>query len=177
MNYKDTLPNSFTQSEYDLLTKYISKERILLEYGSGISTLKLSDQVKYLHSIEHDINWFNIITTEISKNNIQNVSLHLVEPDRKDSEYSYHTYDAEILNGSLGFKLFNKYINYQKDFEFDDIFIDGRARLHCADISYHFLKSDSVLIFHDFERTYYHNILYKFDILEQADKLVVLKKK
>ena len=43
MNYKKELPNSFTKNEYALLTKNLSKDKVLLEYGSGVSPLKLAE--------------------------------------------------------------------------------------------------------------------------------------
>lgn len=51
--------------EIDLIKKYLDKDSIVLEYGSGGSTLHFSKYVKEYHSIEHDFSWFSKIKSEI----------------------------------------------------------------------------------------------------------------
>lgn len=177
MDLKNQIPLSFTQNEFNLLISHLDKDRVLLEYGCGISAITFSSRVKYLHSIEHDRKWFNKIKNKAEECKINNLSLYLVEPDIKDHHLAKSEIDSEFVNTKYGFKVFNTYINFQKNINFDDIFIDGRARLFCAEIAYFLLNNDGLIFFHDFgNRLYYHPCLRKFKIIDSADSLFILKK-
>ncbi len=49
------------QKEVELIEKYLNKDTIMLEWGSGGSTLYFSKKVKTLYSIEHDKTYYNKI--------------------------------------------------------------------------------------------------------------------
>ena len=51
-----------------MIEKYLSPETIMLEYGSGGSTLYFSKFVKEYYSIEHDKKWYDEIKIKISDN-------------------------------------------------------------------------------------------------------------
>lgn len=172
---KNKLPLNFTEKEYKCLIKYASRDKILLEYGSGISTVILSDFYKHVFSIEHHKTWYNELVEEVKK--INNVNLFLVEPNNKNHVLAYNGVDVEEINTEVGEYLFKDYINFCDNFLFNNVFIDGRARKYCAIKILEKLNSDSLVFFHDFERTYYHDILEFYDKVEFVDKLCVLAKK
>ncbi len=177
MSLDEELLFGFTKKEYDLLLSHLNKNKVLLEYGCGLSTLKLSNHVEHLHSIEHAEEWYLKIKNELRLRNIKNVSLNLIEPNIKSHEYSYFWYDCQQLNEPIGLEILNDYINFQKNIKFDDIFIDGRSRLFCADVAFDLLQNNSYLIFHDFEnRPYYHACLNKYKIINKVDTLYILSK-
>ena len=57
--------DSFTplrfKEEYKFIEKYLNKDDILLEWGSGNGTIYFSGLVKKLISIEHDVDYYNLI--------------------------------------------------------------------------------------------------------------------
>ena len=57
-----------SQAEIEMIEKYLSPETIMLEYGSGGSTLYFSKFVKEYYSIEHDKKWYDEIKIKISDN-------------------------------------------------------------------------------------------------------------
>ena len=58
--------------EIELIEKYITPETVMLEWGSGGSTIHFSKLVKELYSIEHDFQWYNKIKKD--KNNNVNIT-------------------------------------------------------------------------------------------------------
>jgi len=172
-------PCNFTDGEYDLAVKHLNKDNTLLEYGCGISTIKFSSLVKRLISIEHSKPWFIKVQESINYYNISNVEVHLAEPDDKDSDYAYAPWDLKELSQDQTVRtdVLKSYIEYQNNFDYDDIFIDGRARLFCIEEAYKNLTKDSTIIFHDFiNRPWYHSCLNKFEIVDKVDTLAILKK-
>ncbi len=167
------------KEEQKFLLNYIKKSHNVLEYGSGNSTLILQKLVKKLVSVEHDKQWFDKINRKIKKN----VTYLLCEPDNKAWENQFSFIDQETLiknskadDGS--FEDFYSYIlaPFETKYKFDNIFIDGRARVCCAFVSMFLLKPNGNIFIHDFGpetkhphlpyRTYY-DIVNNF--LEQVD--------
>lgn len=117
--------------EDDLLRYFLaqkSKDRDVLEFGSGASTLYLSGLFREIHSVETSRSWAKSVATALEKAGITNVNLSV----------------AQIgLTGQGGipiFKSLNKIFwasnrRYAtKPFtenSFDLIFVDGRFRLAC----------------------------------------------
>ena len=154
---------------------HLNKDTILLEYGSGISTLKLSRHVKFLHSIEHDSKWFEKVRLAILNGQIKNVNIYYLPPEDKNDKYSYIDIDIQELNMEYGFKLFSSYINFADNIKFTDVFLDGRARVHCANKVYEKMDNNSYLFMHDFDRCYYKSILEKFKLVTLTDRLGILQ--
>lgn len=172
---------SFTEKELQLAEKYLQKlnpnKSICLEYGSGASTLKFSKYAKIYYSIEHDYNWYFKVQTELLKQKVNNVFLYLVESKCKSSMLD--DIDSKKYNKEVGEYIFKEYIQFNKYLpQIDLVFIDGRARKHCAINVFNNLKTESIIIFHDFNnREYYHDILQKYTIIETEKTLAILKLK
>lgn len=126
------------------------KPKKCLEWGSGYSSLvfpELVDPELWL-AIEHDQDWAKEIS---GKNNNAKVKIVHVLSEvvgwnnrgdwRKDGSY----------------RDFESYINYPEKYApFDFIMIDGRARVECLKKASELIAQEGVVIFHDCNRTHYH---------------------
>jgi len=146
----------------------LNKDQIVLEWGSGDSTVQIGKRVKRLYSIEHDIKWCNIVKARKGSN----VNLYLIKVDKYD----------RIADGDVEFKEYARFPLKIKE-KFDIILIDGRARYECSKIAYQISDEDTMVFIHDFTippmkgRENYIKILDYFDIAEHYETLVFLKKK
>jgi len=122
--------------EIKMIEKYLGPNKIMLEWGSGGSTLYFSRKVKQYFAIEHDQHWYN----ELKENVPENVTLIYRAPNQKVpiAESSYLTH--------------KDYIDAAADFgvKFDFVLIDGRSRFACSQFILDHLHKNSVVFFHDF---------------------------
>ena len=166
------------EHEYKFIERYLKREDVLLEYGAGNSTLYFSDFVKKLISLEHDVDYYNQIKKCIDGYGADNVELYHVEPTIKDTKVK--RYDQ--LKDYIEFPV-------KKEFKFNKILIDGRARKECALFLSDHISNDDVVFIHDFnsnniegyiDDNYHNEILAKYDIIEfeqRGQGIVALKKK
>jgi len=57
-----------TRDAINLLTTLIKKDFVGLEWGSGSSTIWFADKLKFLYTIEHDVEWGNFCKKHIDDN-------------------------------------------------------------------------------------------------------------
>uniref|UniRef100_UPI0040489EF3 hypothetical protein n=1 Tax=Algoriphagus sp. TaxID=1872435 RepID=UPI0040489EF3 len=122
---------SFTPLINDYLDSYLTKFNNYLEYGSGSSTLYLSQKnIFKIISVESDFNFANSVISDLKSKNLKNTIV----------------IKANIgLTGYWGYPLFNKSspqkgLNYVstpwnflgEDYMPDVVLIDGRYRVACA---------------------------------------------
>lgn len=157
--------------EISLIEKYISKDSLFLEYGSGYSTKWLSDRVHKIVSVEHHREWHEKVKNTLKDST--NIEYLLIEPsvswdDRHDgtlNEFFDYVHSPLSLVDHLDFAL-----------------VDGRARVACCNAIIQKF-SDSVIFFHDFtNRAFdgvhdYGNVLDFLEIIDQSSTLVALRKK
>lgn len=155
--------------EYKFIEKFLSKDDILLEWGSGNSTLYWSGIVSNVISIEHDIDWIHDLNKVINLYNIDNIELHYVpahSPRPVPCRYEQ----------------FKDYINYPKEkkLKFSKILIDGRARKYCAKSIWEYIDETAIVFIHDFNRPDYQMTLKYYDIIDvewKGQGIVALRKK
>lgn len=154
--------------EIETISKYLKKDDIMLEWGSGGSTNYFPQFVKEYYSIEHDPTWYGEISKEIPSNV---VSFNLIPVDHSLTD---PTQKYQIQN----------YINYVDKLDvkkFDKVLIDGRGRGWCAEKIVPYLKEDSIVFIHDYwQRPRYHIVERWFDVIDyvkDGQSLVVLKLK
>jgi hypothetical protein len=97
----------------------------IFEWGLGNSSLFFAERAKKVFSIEHNLQWFDIIQhKKLANNNI------FIEEDN------------------------TKYVNRISvfDIKFDIIIIDGKEREACADICYLYLTQDGLIILDNSDR-------------------------
>lgn len=159
------------KNEINLIKSYLGKDKVVLEWGSGGSTIEFSKHVKKYYSIEHDFDWYQ----KVFKNIGENVKLYYVPPnfiepnwvparelEKYEDSRSYIEFISNI--GSFGKK-------------FDIVLVDGRARAYCAIAALPYLLDDAIVFMHDFEEVCYWKVLKYYEVAALADKIVALKKK
>ena len=141
----------------NLINTYLNKDQILLEVGSGYSTIDFSYKVKKICSIEHNESWYNNIDDLIKKYNIKNINYVLVHPNMDVIAKRTVKYNLPLGLGGGGGKyweyaMYSNYIEQISKFNtnFDVCFIDGQARMHCYLYVYNYLNNDGIVIIHDF---------------------------
>lgn len=155
--------------EYEFIEKYLNADDILLEWGSGNSTLYFSGIVNTVISIEHDKDWIKNVENCIDSYDIKNITQYLIPA---------HT----NLVDPCRFELFKDYIEFPRvnNLKFTKVLIDGRARKYCAKDIYNMIDDDVIVIIHDFNRPDYQMVVKYYDIIEQltdGQGIAALKKK
>ena len=160
--------------ERDFITKYLDRDDILLEWGSGNSTIYFSGIVKKVISIEHDISFFNYVKKTINFYDIDNVDIVLIPSD------------IEVGIKSPNKDNYEEYISYieypsKNDLKFTKVLIDGRARNYCASSILNMINDNTIVFVHDFNNIDYHKILDNYDIIDRLSNhsnmgIVSLKK-
>jgi|TARA_B110000259_G_scaffold90249_1_gene104792 hypothetical protein len=112
----------------------------LFEYGSGNSTLWFSKRVKYIISVEHDANYYEIIKNKIK---LPSNITYILSDIKND-------YSKKVLD--------------YKD-EFHIIIIDGRDRITCTKNSLKALRQDGIIIWDNSDREKYQEA---YDFLSNA---------
>lgn len=155
------------KAEWEFLKSYLTTDDIMLEYGSGSSTMCISPLVKELWSIEHHLEWFNKVSSMTK--DMDNVKLFYIPQDKPRT----HPTKPEE---------FETYINWikDKDIKFDKVLVDGRARTWCAEAVLKKLSTDHVVFLHDYnlsERPYYKRITEFYNIIDKSHTMIALRKK
>ena len=155
--------------EYEFISKYLSKDDIFLEWGSGNSTIYFSDLVKEIISIEHDKDWIQTIQNAITAFDIKNIKSHYIP-----------SHSPEPI--PCRYEQFKDYIEYPKknNIKFNKVLIDGRARKYCAKSIYEMIDENVIVMIHDFNSPDYQKVTKYYDIIEQLTEgqgIVALKKK
>lgn len=144
--------------EYEFIEKNLLFSDVLLEWGSGSSTLYFAGFVERVISIEHDVDWFNTIRTVIQCYNFKNIDIHHV------AAHSPQPHPCR-------YEQFKDYIHYPsvKTMSFNKVLIDGRARKYCAKFLYDIIDSSVDVFIHDFNRPDYQKVLKYFDCVDRID--------
>lgn len=160
-----------SDSEIEMILKYLDKNDTMLEWGSGGSTLLFSMKVKKYHSIEHDASWYNNISKAIYSKKNDNVFYHLVGTDEPLSQ---PTQKSQI-------QTYIDYVDVLNESKFDKVLIDGRGRGWCAEKILKYLHEDSIVFIHDYwQRPQYRIVEKWYDVVDKitdGQSLVVLKPK
>lgn len=154
-----------TDREIAFIASFLNNRDVMLEWGSGGSTVFFSRMVERYYSIEHDPAWYNAVKHELTEKNITNVSLFLSTRTKGNTP-------AEIYGDYIATAGKMK-INPSK------VLIDGRCRRRCAIAALDFIGNDTVVFIHDFKREYYHSVLdyyYIVDIYDKDQQVVALKR-
>jgi hypothetical protein len=151
-----------TSAESAFFFADIDKNKKVLEYGSGQSTIEISEKCKEIISIEHQEEWYN---KNISKKP-SNCEIILRKPSLPYIE-GFHdgTYDE-----------FKDYIEVSLSrAPYDIILIDGRARVGCASICKLLGNKQTIVFIHDFERPEYQEALKFLELIGIVEKMAKFK--
>lgn len=144
-------------SSIRFLKSYLTKDMTGLEYGSGISTLFTAPKVKRLVSIEHNKEWYGMISERFKKDGINNVDYRFVA--KNDSDL-YKDKDFQ-MESEYNYKVRKDYVDYflaasdLEDESLDFILVDGRARPECLYYALPKLKKNAIVILDNSERDRY----------------------
>lgn len=128
---KNNLPLPWvTYSFINFIEKRLNTDMVLFEYGSGNSTFFYSQNVKFVHSVEHDKKWFDKVNIQ-KKDNV-----NLIYRDLNDS----NEYEKSILEGNT---------------KYDIIIVDGRRRVNCLEFATQAIKDNGIIVLDDSEREQY----------------------
>lgn len=118
----------------------------MFEYGCGGSTMLFSRYVDLYRSVEHDSDWYRLMTAQVPRNVQIFLKEHLGKPI-----HPFGPGDVERQQ---------EYINaiHMDNMFYDYILIDGRCRVECANQAVSHMHENSLLYVHDYERVKYHPI-------------------
>lgn len=145
------------EEEKAVIEKYLKPDVVMMEWGSGGSTVEFSKKVKEYYSVEHNRDWYE----EVSKAIPSNVTLYY----KSGEELPQHYHQSEYQH-------YREYLDvvYEIGKRFDVVLIDGRARRLCALKIIPYLKPDAIVIIHDWcTRPPYHCVLDYYDIVDKVD--------
>lgn len=154
--------------EIALIEEYLTPSTIMLEWGSGGSTMHFSKLVKDYYSIEHDDKWYFKVLID--------------KPD--NVKYYYQPPNILVHPNESSHQSHKDYIERagKLNTQFDVVLIDGRARLACAIYIKKYLHKNSIVFIHDFwkrQRTRYRPVLDHYTEIESikdtVQTIIVLK--
>jgi hypothetical protein len=142
-----------------ILQECLDRSMTGLEYGSGRSTLFFAKRVNHLICIEHHSEWFELISRELSENNIKNIDYIKipvsVNETKKEIENRYK--QAYQKDNEIYVEYYERVSDYPDSY-FDFIIIDGRARVECSKRAIPKLKSGGIFILDNSERKRYQPV-------------------
>lgn len=124
-----------TRQAVNFLDKFLTKDMVAVEFGSGSSTRWIADRVKFLISIENDKQWYNEVNEDIKE--LTNIEYKLVEYDENNVESKIKAADAIHNLTNIDFLL-----------------IDGRLRVRTILTNFNKVKIGGVLMLDNAERFY-----------------------
>ena len=155
-----------TKREINCIEKYLKSSDTMIEWGAGGSTLYFSKKTKFYVSIEDSKVWYKRVLKAINK-----------EPDLKKKVVILNIKSNEARSFPSKRSEFIDYIEIVKklNHKWDKVLIDGRARVYCGKEVKPYLKKDSIIFLHDFQRSKYESLFEYYELIESVDKLAVLK--
>jgi len=146
-----------TKSAIEFLDDFLKQSDSGVEFGSGRSTLWLSQRVEHLTSIEHCEKWYNKVNGLLAKKGIKNVKAILSHREEKFDEEDQDSNYAKILDtfadGSLDFVL-----------------VDGIYRGSCACKAIEKVRPGGIIIVDNVER-YIAMQTFSPEAIEDANKM------
>ncbi len=139
-NYRHLNPDKpwLAPAANEFLEGYLKPTDIMLEFGSGRSTLWFSKRVMHITSVEHNPEWFKKIKDKIKDLSINNIT------------YILHPKQDETIPASE-----TNYVNATHEFEpssLDVVLVDGTYRAQCVLKSLPLLKPGGLLIIDNVNR-------------------------
>ena len=132
----------------------------VFEYGCGGSTVYLCERASSVVSIEHDREWFAILSGKIRELNLVNWNGKMIEPESAGiatksiaDPDEYGTADEKL--STYRFRNYAAAIDAFPDGEFDWVLVDGRSRPSCVKHAIPKVKAGGYLLLDNSDRDYY----------------------
>lgn len=165
--------------EIEVVMSYLQPHQVMIEWGSGGSTLQFGSQVRAYYSIEHDMTWCLKVACELRNQRQQGGAAVL----RRVQQFCVPS-ELETYNDKQRHRKYLHFANYVEQVSkvaalapgrlFDVALIDGRARVSCAIRLLEWTHVGTIVLFHDFWNlgdpfiVYFHKILYFYDLVESV---------
>lgn len=167
-----------TYNAIGFLNKELKPGMQIFEFGGGGSTLYFLNKNCIVHTVEHDIKWFEILKKNIDTQPYRTKwkGYHIAPEVGVFVENAYASDPLHYISLNKNFNGYNfkkyatKVAEYENNF-FDIVLIDGRARPSCIFESLKKVKKGKFLIVDNTERNYYAQKTTK--LLEQYYTLVL----
>lgn len=89
-----------TKGAIEYFKENVSPDSIMIEFGSGRSTVYYAKHVRKIMSIEHNLKWYNLVNKRIK--NLSNVELHHLEDENYENilnNYNDNYFDIIVNDG------------------------------------------------------------------------------
>lgn len=151
----------FTFQANEWLKKYLKKDMLVFEWGSGGSTIYIAKRVRQITSIEYSDEWYSKMKWYLRLKSISNCELKFIPPEyNQDIGNISDLSQCRSNNPAYQNATFKKYCEYIKQFPknyFDLIIVDGRARPSCLAIAKDYVKIGGYILLDDAERETYND--------------------
>jgi FkbM family methyltransferase len=161
---QDALPEArpwITFAAAEFLSKLLSEQSRVFEFGAGGSTLFFARRVGELVTVEHDRGWIERTASKLHQRRDFVWKTHLEEPIARDqsgdpSAQPYNDYASTDPNfAGMSFHSYATSIERYDDNYFDVILIDGRARVACFKHAIAKVKFGGYIVLDNAEREEY----------------------
>lgn len=151
----------------DFLKENLTSDSKVFEFGGGGSTLFFLERVKEVVTVEHNKEWFDILSSNITDK--KKWTPLFIEPTTNTSYDSsqfanpdaYFSSDKDYIN--MDFRRYASSIDAYTDGYFDVVLVDGRVRPSCMKHSISKVKKGGYLILDNSDRAYYLEYFLKND--------------
>jgi len=150
-----------TLGALDFLSGLLRPTDRVFEWGSGGSTLYLTQRVQEVISVEHDLKWYQDVSRMIEEMGIRNWKGYYQEPvefngDRVRDPSDWQAYaSTDPSYSGRSFEGYAKVIDNFADESFDVVLVDGRARPSCIHHAVNKIRGGGVLVLDNAERPDY----------------------
>lgn len=161
--------------EKSLFYNYLNRSKYFFEFGSGGSTYQaaINRNTIKIWSVESDKEWLN----QLSNINLYGKVNFIFADIKASGNWGYPGTESKYEDWVKYNRAFNNLDESDRQLV-DTILIDGRFRVACALNILEYIDSNVNVVFDDFlDRNYYHFVLNYYEIIDQAGRMVVLKKK
>lgn len=142
----------WAEGVWKFVSNRLDKNKTVFEWGSGSSTLCLSNVAMRVVSVENDVEWFKKIKLKVP-NNVELKFISDLGPSDNDPGDPYGYTSASLLFGN---KDFTDYVKLIDDYgKFDLIVVDGRSRPSCIAHAISKIINDGMLLVDDPWRDHY----------------------
>jgi hypothetical protein len=156
-----------TYDAIDFLKDIIKPQWKIFEYGGGGSTLFFTKRSCEVVTVEHNQEWFELLTGILAKKGVANWKGNYVLPESgnlaatPDKANPEHYSSGDLPSQRLNYKKYVSAIDSYPQEYFDVILVDGRSRPSCIKHSIPKLKKGGYLILDNSDRPYYLTFLEK----------------
>lgn len=143
------------------LQNVVTHQAKVFEFGGGGSTLFFVKRAGEVITVEHDKEWFKILTGIIEEQKRSNWIGSYIEPQQgdfvpqPDKSNPDHYSSSDIKSKRFHFKNYASAIDAYADNYFDFVLVDGRSRPSCIKHSLPKIKLGGYLVLDNSERDYY----------------------